>query len=79
MKKDYEKMDFEELMKELEAVTAKLESTTEKLSLDESVKLFEEGMILSSKCNEKLESAEKKITMLINNDGNISEENFTVE
>lgn len=37
--------DFEELMQKLEDITGKLE--TDKLSLDESVKLFEEGMKIS--------------------------------
>lgn len=66
---------FEELMKKLEEITAKLES--DKLSLDESVSLFEEGMEVSKKCNGKLEEAEKKITMLINENGEVKEENFS--
>ncbi len=76
MKDIYDDLDFEELMIELEKITTKLESENSKLNLDESVKLFENGMIISKKCNEKLENAEKKITMLINNDGEIREENF---
>lgn len=76
MKDIYDDLDFEELMVELEKITTKLESENSKLNLDESVKLFENGMIISKKCNEKLENAEKKITMLINNDGEIREENF---
>lgn len=76
MKDIYDDLDFEELMIELEKITQKLESENSNLSLDESVKLFENGIIISKKCNEKLESAEKKITMLINSDGEIREENF---
>lgn len=56
--------DFEELMKNLEEITAQLES--ENLTLDKSVELFEKGMKISKECNEKLENAEKRITMLIN-------------
>lgn len=67
---------FEELMEELEEITNKLEK--EKLSLDESVKLFEEGMNISKECNEKLESAEKRISILINEGENITEESFNV-
>lgn len=67
---------FEELMEELEEITNKLEK--EKLSLDESVKLFEEGMNISKECNEKLESAEKRISILINDGENITEESFDV-
>ena len=69
-----ENENFEELIEKLEAITNKLEN--DKLSLDESVSLFEEGMKLSKKCNTKLEEAEKKITMLINENGEISEEKF---
>ena len=56
--------DFEELMKNLEEITAQLES--ENLTLDKSVELFEKGMKISKECNEKLENAENRITMLIN-------------
>jgi len=69
-----ENENFEELIEKLEVITNKLEN--DKLSLDESVALFEEGMKLSKKCNTKLEEAEKKITMLINENGEISEEKF---
>ena len=70
-----EELNFEELMQKLETITAKLEK--ENLNLDESVKLFEEGMRISKECNTKLESAEKRITILLNDgEGNLSEENF---
>ena len=69
--------NFEELIKKLEDITNKLES--DKLSLDESVKLFEDGMKISKKCNEKLEDAEKRITILLKSDDEIKEENFIPE
>lgn len=69
--------NFEELITKLEKITSKLEN--EKLSLDESVTLFEEGVALSKKCNEKLEEAEKRITILVDNDGEIKEEDFKNE
>ena len=72
-----EELNFEELMVKLEDITNKLEN--EKLSLDESVKLFEEGMQISKECNNKLEDAEKKITILINQNNEIKEENFNPE
>lgn len=65
---------FEELITKLEEITNKLEK--EQLSLDESVKLFEEGMKISKVCNSKLEEAEKKITILINENNELREENF---
>ena len=64
-------------MVKLEEITNKLEK--EQLSLDESVKLFEEGMKISKECNSKLEDAEKRITILINQNGEIKEENFIPE
>lgn len=75
MKKD--DLNFEELMKRLEEITNKLEK--EELNLDESVVLFEEGMNLSKKCNEILESAEKRISILLEKNGELVEENFVVE
>ena len=69
--------NFEELMVKLEEITNKLEK--EQLSLDESVKLFEDGMKISKECNSKLEDAEKPITILINQDDEIKEENFISE
>ena len=64
-------------MSKLEEITNKLEK--DQLSLDESVKLFEEGMQISKECNSKLEDAEKRITILINQEDNIKEENFVPE
>ena len=75
--KEKKESNFEELMVKLEEITNKLEKET--LSLDESVKLFEEGMRISKECNSKLEDAEKRITILINQDGEIKEENFIPE
>ncbi len=72
-----EELNFEELIVKLEEITNKLEK--EQLSLDESVKLFEEGIELSKKCDSKLEDAEKRITILINQENEIKEENFIPE
>ena len=71
-----EEKNFEELMKELEDITTQLEK--ENLTLDESVELFEKGMKISKECNEKLENAEKRITILINAEVG-EEENFIPE
>ena len=69
-----EDINFEDAMKQLESIANELEKGN--LTLDESVKKFEEGMNMSKKCNDFLNSAEKKITMLINNGGEIKEDNF---
>ena len=69
---------YEESMKELEQVVKDLESG--ELSLDESIKKFEKGMKLSKYCNSLLEDAEKKITVLIENEsGELVEEDFKIE
>lgn len=67
-------INFEETMQKLEQITAELEKG--KLTLDESVKKFEEGIKLSKECNKILEDSEKRINILINEDGNITEDNF---
>lgn len=64
-------MKFEEAMKELEAVVSQIESGTK--GLDESVELFEKGIELSKACQKMLDSAEKKVRVLMA-DG--SEEDF---
>ncbi len=72
-----EDINFEDAMKELEQIAEELEKGN--LSLDESVSKFEDGMKLSKKCSDLLDTAEKKITMLINDNGTIKEEKFNVE
>ncbi|MGN1300186.1 MAG: exodeoxyribonuclease VII small subunit [Clostridia bacterium] len=69
-----EDINFEDAMKKLEGIANELEKGD--LTLDESVRKFEDGINLSKKCNEFLDNAEKKITMLINNGEEIKEENF---
>lgn len=70
-----ENNSFEEKMKKLEEIATELEKGD--LDLDSSVTKFEEGMKLSKECNEMLEKAEKKITMLIKGEnGELVEENF---
>ena len=68
---------FEESMQELEKIVQELENNN--LNLDESVKKFEQGMEISKKCNKILEEAEKKITILLENNGEIEEKDFKVE
>ena len=70
-------MNFEESMKKLETIVTELENGN--LNLDESVKKFEEGMKIAKQCNNFLEETEKKITILLENDGELKEENFQTE
>ena len=68
------KKNFEEQIEELENIIKELEAG--KLNLDESVEKFEAGMKISKECSKMLESAERKITILLNKDGNVEEEDF---
>ena len=70
-------MNFEESMKKLETIVTELENGN--LNLDESVKKFEEGMKIAKQCNNILEETEKKITILLENVGELKEENFQTE
>jgi exodeoxyribonuclease VII small subunit len=54
---------FEEQLTALESVVERLEQG--ELSLEESVRLFEEGMKLSDACKKELEAAEGRIQMLV--------------
>lgn len=56
------KLSLEEAMTRLEAVVAELEN--EKLPLDKSLKLYEEGVKLASLCAGELEAAKRKIQIL---------------
>jgi exodeoxyribonuclease VII small subunit len=58
---------FEEQLTALEKVVGKLEGGD--LSLEDSVRLFEEGMKLSDACKKELEAAEGKIQMLVEKRG----------
>ena len=71
------KKSFEEQMESLEKIVAELENGN--LNLDESVNKFEEGIKISKECNKILEEAEKKITILVNENGEMKEENFETE
>ncbi|WP_158943174.1 exodeoxyribonuclease VII small subunit [Granulicella sp. S190] len=55
--------DFEEHLKALETVVEKLERGD--LSLEDSVRLFEDGIKLSNDCKKELEAAEGKIQVLV--------------
>ena len=56
-------MKFEDALKKLENIVADLESGD--LSLDDSLKKYEEGVKLAQFCSKKLESARKKVEILV--------------
>ncbi len=67
-------MNFEDAMKKLEEIATELEKND--LDLDTSVSKFEEGMKISKQCSKMLEDAEKRISVLINTEDGIVEEDF---
>ena len=68
-------LSYEESMKELEQVVKELEGN--ELTLDESIERFEKGMQLSKHCSKLLESAEKRISILLEKeDGSVVSEKF---
>ncbi len=67
---------FEESLKQLEAIVGKLERGD--LPLEESVRLFEEGVKLSNACKTDLEAAEGKVQILLKQkDGSRKPESFS--
>ena len=72
------KPDFERSLARLEEVVRRLESP--QLSLDEAMKLFEEGVALSRECQKQLEEAEGKVQILLKKaDGKLLAEPFEPE
>lgn len=61
-------MDFEKKLTRLEEIVAKMESGD--LSLEDSLKFFEEGVKLSRECNTQLSQAEQKVKTLLAVDAN---------
>jgi len=54
---------FEDSLTKLEAIVEKMESGN--LKLEDSLKLFEEGMKLTKECNSRLNDIEKKVKLLL--------------
>ena len=76
MGKENEKISFVENIEKLEKIVTDLEKGN--LNLDDSVKKFEEGMKISKDCNKILEEAEKKITILLEENGEIKEQELKI-
>jgi exodeoxyribonuclease VII small subunit len=66
---------FEESLKQLETIVGQLEKGD--LPLEDSIKLFEEGIHLSAGCKEELDAAEGKVQILLKQrDGSMKAEPF---
>jgi exodeoxyribonuclease VII small subunit len=55
--------NFEESLRKLESIVEQLEKGD--LPLEESMKLFEQGVHLSAVCKQELDEAEGKVEMLV--------------
>ena len=69
-----EEVSFEAAMERLDKIVAELESGD--VPLEKAIDLFQEGMKLSKLCGEKLEQAERKIEMLVDEDGHLQKKAF---
>ena len=58
---------FEQALKELEDIVSRLEKGD--LPLEEALKLFEEGVKLSRHCHKKLDEAQRKVEILLSEEG----------
>lgn len=67
-------MDFETSLKQLEVLVEKLEKGG--LSLEESLKCYEQGVKLTRECRQALQQAEQKISVLSKENGDWTEKNF---
>jgi exodeoxyribonuclease VII small subunit len=69
---------FEASLKKLETIVNQLEKGD--LPLEESLKLFEQGIGLSSACKQELDAAEGKVQMLVKQrDGSLKPEPFPTD
>ncbi|TBV80104.1 MAG: exodeoxyribonuclease VII small subunit [Desulfobulbaceae bacterium] len=69
------KHNFEESMARMEKITRELEGGD--LSLEQSLKKFEEGIRLTELCRKTLDEAEKKVEILLRKNGEIVAEPFS--
>ena len=69
---------FKESLKKLEGIVEQLEKGD--LALEESLKLFEEGVGLSAACKKELDEAEGRVQTLVKQrDGSLKEEPLLTE
>ncbi len=69
------KQSFEAALKKLEEVVEKLESG--EISLDQSLKLFEQGIGLVRQCSQRLDEVESKVQMLVSDERGERLEDFS--
>lgn len=65
-------MTFEQALERLEEIVQKLESGN--VSLDESIEIYQEGIMLSKQCSGMLQEAEGKVMAIVNKEQDVIEE-----
>ena len=68
---------FEKALERLEKIVDDLESGS--LSLEDSLKVYGEGVKLIKMCRKKLNEAQKKIEVLVKEEGNIGTKPFSIK
>lgn len=77
MRQDGDTLTFEEALKRLEEVVQKLEDGD--VPLEQAFELFQEGMALSKQCSQRLDTVERRIEMLIEENGEWTKKPFSPE
>jgi exodeoxyribonuclease VII small subunit len=68
---------FESSLARLETLVEQMESG--EMSLDESLKLFEEGIKLTRECQQALSEAEQKVNVLLEKNGVVESSEFATD
>ncbi|KKB72691.1 MULTISPECIES: exodeoxyribonuclease VII small subunit [Bacillus] len=69
-KNNQEEITFEEAMKGLEQIVSKLEEGD--VPLEKAIDYFQEGMLLSKMCHEKLQHVEKQMDYILRENGELA-------
>lgn len=70
-------LDFEQSLADLQTLVERLENG--ELSLEDSLSAFENGIRLTRDCQSALAQAEQKVQVLLEKDGELTEEPFETE
>ncbi len=70
-----EKINFEEKLKKLESIVKELENG--EVNLDDAIDKFNEAMIISKECSDKLKNVEEQVNKILLDDGKL--EDFTID
>ena len=71
------KIDFEASLDQLEKLVDQMEDG--ELTLEESLKAFEQGVKLTRECQQALKAAEQKVQLLMEQNGELVTEPFVAE